>query len=43
MSANNAEAGFTGASFQGFEQWARQAQQAASGLSLGLGDAVKQL
>jgi len=43
MSANNAEAGFTGASFQGFEQWARQAQQATSGLSLGLGDAIKQL
>ncbi|WP_423598990.1 class I poly(R)-hydroxyalkanoic acid synthase [Roseateles sp. MS654] len=51
MSENNAEAGFTGASIPGFEQWAQQwaphwaaqAQQAASSLSHGFGDAFKQL
>ena len=50
MSENNAEAGFTGASIPGFEQWAQQwaphwaaqAQQAASSLSHGFGDAFKQ-
>ena len=43
MSANNAAAGSTGASVHGFEHWAQQAQQAASGLSHGFGDAFKQL
>ncbi len=51
MSENNAEAGFAGASIPGFEQWAQQwaphwaaqAQQAASSLSHGFGDAFKQL
>ena len=43
MSANNAAAGFPGASFPGFEQWAQQAQQAAAGLSHGFGDVFKQL
>ncbi|MDH0864349.1 class I poly(R)-hydroxyalkanoic acid synthase [Mitsuaria sp. GD03876] len=43
MSANNAEAGFTGASFPGFDHWAQQAQQAAGSLSHGFGDALRQL